>query len=71
MSTSEEIAVGAGAVMLNIITWSGTIDAFEIVQKTLTVLLTLAGLVFYGYQILEKRRARKKDLDNDSKSKAP
>lgn len=68
ISTVSEVAATSGTIVLNIVTWSGTLDVFEITQKALTIALTLAMFVFYGYQIMEKRRARKKDIDNDSKA---
>ena len=64
--SKEEIIAGTGTVALNIITWSGTIDAFELGQKVLTALLTAAMIVFYVYHTLEKRRSYlRKDKPSD------
>lgn len=56
MSQAAEIAAGAGTVALNVMTWSGMLDAMNGVQVFLTIGVSITMLVYYVYGIIEKHK---------------
>lgn len=52
----DTIAVLA-TLVLNYITWTGVAEAFEVVQKIATCVVTIAMIVYYVYGIMEKRKS--------------
>lgn len=57
MSQAAEIAAGAGTVALNVMTWSGMLDAMNGVQVFLTIGVSVTMLVYYVYGIIEKHKS--------------
>ena len=59
MSASGEVATGTGVVALNVITWTGLVDGWDLGQKILTAALTLAGIIHYVHLNRKQRREDK------------
>lgn len=57
--TGDAIA-GVGTVLLNIMTWSGMVEAMKGVQIVLTMAVSLAMIAYYVFGALEKHKSIKR-----------
>lgn len=55
-SAALDAVTGAGAIALNIITWGGFIDAMKGLQVVVTMVVSLAVLVYHVYGIAERHK---------------
>lgn len=45
------------AIAINWVTWTGAVEAFDMLQKGLTIIGSLALAIYYCYGIVEKHKA--------------
>jgi hypothetical protein len=64
--TASDTVATVGTVGVNILTWSDVV--LPVLQSVLTVIVTVAMIVYYAYMIVDRHRTWKKNNADDNKA---